>query len=144
MSRRAYWGRSRVTADDIERALGGPARLRAVTVPCLHFQDSLHFYTGCLGLRLTRQARGHAVLDAGSVRVVLVDASKMSDFQPQPGQGLYVEIEVGDLDAVQVRLARFGGPSYAPRRSAAGVLMTVQDPEGNLVNLVEPVRRAAR
>ena len=138
MRRHGYWGRTRVTADQIERSLGGPARVRGLTVPCLRFAESLDFYTAGLGLRMLRQARGHAILDGGGARVVLVDASRMAGYQRQGGQGLYLELEVRDLDALQARLADRGGPTYTPRRSASGVLMTVQDPEGNLVNLLQP------
>lgn len=144
MSTRPHWGRTRVTADDIQRLLGGPTRVRGFTLPCMHFPRTLRFYTDRLGLRLVGQTRGHAVLDAAGIRIVLIDASKVIGFARKDGQGLYLELEVGDLAAVVARLKEDGGAVAPTRRSATGQLLTVQDPEGNLVNLVEPAQQRQR
>ena len=140
MSTRGHWGRTRVTADDLHRSLGGPTRLRGVTVPCLRFEEARRFYIDRLGLRLSGQSRSHAVLESGGVRLVLVDARKSGSFQRGVGQGLYLELQVADLDAVLRRLEAGGIRPPATRDTASGRLLTLVDPEGNLVNLVQPTR----
>lgn len=144
MSRRHHWGRTRVSADDIERALSGPTRLRGITVPCTKYLETRRFYVDRLGMRLTGQNRGHAVIEASGIRLVLIDASRVQGFVRKDGQGLYLELQVGNLEAVRARLAEDGKPLYQPRTSPSGYLLTVVDPEGNLVNLVEPRTREPR
>ena len=141
MSTRSHWGRTRVTAEAISRELGGATRLRGVTLPCIRYPETREFYTDRLGLKLSGQARGHAVLDGGGTRVVLIDAGKVPGFVRKEGQGLYLELQVGDLEAVRARLSKGGTRVFEPRDSPSGRLLTVQDPEGNLINLVQPGTR---
>lgn len=141
LSTRTHWGRTRVTADDLQRSLGGPTRLRGVTLPCVDYAATRRFYTEGLGIRLTGQTRGHAVLDLGGTRLVLLDGGRVAGFQRKEGQGLYLELQVGDLDAVRSHLRSVGARVFELRTTPSGRLMTVQDPEGNLVNLVEPGSR---
>lgn len=137
MSTRPFRGRTRVTADEVQRRLGGTTRARGITVPCLDLPASLRFYTDTLGLRLVGQARGHAIVDAGPVRLVLLDADQVAGFTRQPGQGVYLELAVADLDRLAQRLGAAGVPVPTPRASRAGRVVSVADPEGNLVSLVE-------
>ena len=144
MSTRHHWARTRVTTDDIQRQLGGATQLRGVTVPCMRFPATRRFYIDRLGMRLTGQNRGHAVLESGGVRLVLVDTRKLPGFHREAGQGIYLELRVADLARIQERLAAGGEHTQPPRRTGAGMLVTVTDPEGNLVNLVELRARARR
>jgi len=137
LSTRHHWGRTRVTTDDIHRELGGATQLRGVTVPCLHYPATRRFYIDRLGLRLMGQNRGYAVLESRGVRLVLVDTRKVPGFHREAGQGIYLELRVANLARIQQRLAAGGEPTPPPRRTGSGLLLTVTDPEGNLVNLVE-------
>ncbi len=144
MSTRHHWGRTRVSTDDIHRELGGATQLRGVTVPCMNYPATRRFYIDRLGLRLKGQNRGHAVLESRGVRLVLVDTRKVPGFHREAGQGIYLELHVADLARIQQRLADGGDLAPPPRRSGAGLLLTVTDPEGNLVNLVELRARPRR
>ena len=70
-----------------------------------------------------------------------LDGGRVAGFQRKEGQGLYLELQVGDLDAVRSHLLSVGARVFELRTTPSGRLMTVQDPEGNLVNLVEPGSR---
>lgn len=144
MSTRPFRGRTRVTADEVQRRLGGATRARGITVPCLRLGASLRFYTDILGLRLVGQAGGHAIVDAGPVRLVLLDAELVPGFTRQPGQGVYLELAIADLDRLAERLSDAGVAVPVPRVSRTGRVVSVEDPEGNLVSLIEeaPVHRA--
>jgi predicted enzyme related to lactoylglutathione lyase len=62
----------------------------------------------------------------------------VSGFSRGNSQGLYLELVVPDLAAVRERLHADGARLYQPRREAhQGRLITVEDPEGNLINVVE-------
>jgi catechol-2,3-dioxygenase len=106
-----------------------------VTLPCTRFAKTAKFYGKTLGLKSSGKGPGRVVLDLETVRLVLVDASRMSGFSRGDGQGLYMEITIVDLPATRARLEAAGVRLFAPRRSRGDVL-TVEDPEGNLVNLV--------
>jgi catechol 2,3-dioxygenase-like lactoylglutathione lyase family enzyme len=108
-----------------------------VTVPCLDLPAALRFYSDGLGLRLAGQARGHAILDAGGVRLVLLDAVQVPGFHKESGQGLFLELAVADLGAVAARLEASGLRLSTPRPSRAGRVLSVEDPEGNVVSLIE-------
>lgn len=114
---------------------GASKRLTSVTLPCTRFAKTAKFYGETLGLKSSGRSLGRIVLDLESVRLVLVDGSRMPGFSRGDGQGLYMEITIVDLPATRARLEAAGVRLFAPRRGR-GDILTVEDPEGNLVNLV--------
>ena len=77
------------------------------------------------------------VLAAGPVRLVLLDAELVPGFTRQPGQGVYLELAIADLDRLAERLSDAGVAMPVPRVSRAGRVVSIADPEGNLVSLIE-------
>lgn len=132
MSSRPRWRPARAPVD--AEATGAP-RATALTIPCLRFEATRAFYVDGLGLSAAAPAPGRTTLELGGLRLVLIDASRMARFERGDGQGLYLEIAVPDLPAARARLVAAGVEVFASPRGG-GRLLTAQDPEGNLVNLV--------
>lgn len=74
-------------------------------------------------------------LQLGALELVLIDAARREGFARGDGQGLYLEVAVPDLGPVRARLQALGAQVFSSRRTADR-LLTMQDPEGNLVNVV--------
>ena len=111
--------------------------LSGVTLPCVKLVQTRAFYTELLGLKLVKQTRNHVVLDAAGIRMVLIDAHRVPGFSKPEGQALYLELAVADLATTRRRLARHKTRMFQPRQLPADRLLTVEDPEGNLINLVQ-------
>ena len=114
----------------------GSTELRGLTLPCLEFEATRHFYVDLIGLVVKSQGRQHLLLDGGGCRIVLMDAGRVPGFSRSEGQGIYMELAVPDLAGLEERLKRENHRVFRPRSDSDGRLLTVQDPEGNLINLV--------
>jgi predicted enzyme related to lactoylglutathione lyase len=114
----------------------GSATLRGLTLPCLDFETTRHFYVELLGLSVKSQGKQHLLLDGGGPRIVLMDAARVPGFTRSEGQGIYMELAVPDLLELEARLTTHNHRVFRPRADSDGRLITVQDPEGNLINLV--------
>ena len=138
VSSRAFWNRTQTARLPAARVGPSAVELRAVNVPCARFPEARRFYADLLGLAVAGRGRTHLALMAGSTRIILLDTSRVAGFTRGSSQGLYLELAVPDLAAVRDRLEGAGARVYQPRRDAhQGKLLTVEDPEGNLLNLVE-------
>jgi len=137
MSTRARW-RPAASGGDPERHAG--SRATAITVPCLHHEQTVRFYEKGFDLEPTGRWEGRVSLSLGSLDLVLVDASGRAGYRRGEGQGVYVELGVASLAPVRARLEALGATVFSSPRTADR-LLTVQDPEGNLVNvLARPAR----
>ncbi len=134
MSTRAFWGRCRT--DEVRPA--PRVRVSGLTIPCGSFAATRRFYQDLLGLVVSGSGRTHCALDAGGLSLLLVDASKVSGFSRGAGQGVFLELAVGDLAGTRAALGA-AGARLGPVRADGSV--TVQDPEGNLLSLVAASRR---
>jgi catechol-2,3-dioxygenase len=132
MSTRPRWKRPESSVDAVA---AGAARPTALTLPCLHFDTTCNFYAQVLGLQESSRSAGRVALQLASIELVLVDASRREGFARGDGQGLYLEVAVPQLTPVRARLQALGAQVFSNRRTA-GRLLTTQDPEGNLVNVV--------
>jgi catechol-2,3-dioxygenase len=132
MSTRPRWVRPGGGAD---AAAAVVARPTALTLPCLHFEQTVGFYAEVFGLRESSRSAGRVALQLGALEVVLVDASRREGYTRGDGQGLYLEVAVASLGPVRARLQARGAQVFSNRRTADR-LLTLQDPEGNLVNVV--------
>lgn len=132
MSTRPRWRRTESGGDAVGE---GAARPTALTMPCLHFDATCAFYAQVLGLRESSRSAGRVALQLASIELVLVDASRREGFARGDGQGLYLEVAVPGLAPVRARLEALGAQVFSNRRTASR-LLTTQDPEGNLVNVV--------
>jgi catechol 2,3-dioxygenase-like lactoylglutathione lyase family enzyme len=136
MSTRAWWPRTAALATARASREGVAASLRGITMPCLQFQRSRQYYADLLGLKITGRGRNHLLLDAGGVRLVLLDANSLPGFTRGTDQSFYIELQVPDLGAVRDRLEAARLPVY--QNKGGGKLISVRDPEGNLLHLVGP------
>lgn len=132
MSTRPRWRRPGSGADAVA---DGAARPTALTLPCLQFDATCSFYAQVLGLLESSRSAGRVALQLASIELVLVDASRREGFARGDGQGLYMEVAVPELAPVRARLQALGAQVFSNRRTADR-LLTTQDPEGNLVNVV--------
>ena len=115
----------------------GSTALRGLTLPCVDFAATRHFYVELLGLKISSQGKQHLLLDAAGPRIVLMDAGRVPGFSRSDGQGIYMELAVSDIEELEKRLEASKHRVFRPRADSDGRLLTVQDPEGNLINLVE-------
>ena len=132
MSTRARW-RPPASGDDPKRQAG--ARATAITVPCLHIEQTVRFYQEGFGMEPSGRWGGRVSLSLGSLDLVLVDASGRAGYQRGEGQGVYIELSVSSLVPVRARLQALGAKVFSSPRTADR-LLTAQDPEGNLVNVL--------
>ncbi len=133
MSTRPVWHRPRSCHATIA---AGAVSLRGLTLPCLEFEKTRHFYVELLGLTVKSHGKQHLLLDGGGPRIVLMDAARVPGFSRSEGQGIYMELAVPDLIEMEARLSSNNHRVFRPRADSDGRLLTVQDPEGNLINLV--------
>ena len=143
MSTRGFWSRTRPGSASAERADRGATRLKGVTIPCRNFAVAREFYVDLLGLKIVGRGRNHLLLQAGPVKVVLLDAVKVQGYNRGDGQSFYLELAVPDLAGLKRRLEQHRMRVFQPRKEGNTRLLTAQDPEGNLVNLVEIDERRA-
>ena len=115
----------------------GATTLRGLTLPCVDFVATRHFYVELLGLKVSSQGKQHLLLDACGSRIVLMDAGRVPGFSRSDGQGIYMELAVPDIQELEKKLKASKYRVFRPRADSDGQLLTVQDPEGNLINLVE-------
>lgn len=132
MSTRARW-RPPASGGDRDRQTG--PRASAITLPCLHLEQTVRFYEEGFGLETSGRWGGRVALSLGSLDLVLVDASGRAGYQRGAGQGVYVELSVSSLVEVRARLKALGATVFSSPRTADR-LLTAQDPEGNLVNVL--------
>ncbi len=137
MSTRPFWARTR--APSVERS--SSASLRGVTLPCFELERAEIFYTQLLGMERLRRTANHSLLQAGGVRVILLDATRLPGFTRPRGQAMFLEVAVPDLEATRRRLTLCDVRIFQQRRRGPGALLTIEDPEGNMVNLVQRQER---
>ena len=104
------------------------------------------FYRGVLGLE-PRSAREHFVsfawgaLDARAPRLTITVHSQVRGVAQDPLRAM-LNLEVVDLDGAYARLRDLGVPFVRPPETEdfGGRIATLQDPDGNLVQLLEQPR----
>lgn len=128
-------------------------KLRTLSYTVLIVEDmerALHFYVDVLGLPFGHRSGGYAQLETGSTRLSLYTREQMQETlgraleTPDAGAPAFeIGFLVEDVDDAYREVLDAGGASVAPptdrfwgQRSAY-----VADPDGNLVELVQPVVR---
>ena len=113
-------------------------------------ESCIDFYTRVLGMRLDTFGQGRVAFRFGDQKINLHEAGR--EFEPKaerptPGGLDLCFLADEPLDAVVRRLAAAGvrielGP--VPRTGATGPIRSVyvRDPDGNLVEIAEPIRTA--
>ena len=132
MSTRPRWRPTRG-----EAVVGAPhgTRATAVTLPCVHFEETIRFYSVVFAVPQVVRSAERVVLDFGTLELVLIDASGKDGYTRGDGQGVYLELSVPAIPPVHARLEEMGARTFRNSRMQDR-LLTVQDPEGNLVNIL--------
>jgi catechol 2,3-dioxygenase-like lactoylglutathione lyase family enzyme len=99
------------------------------------------FYRDTLGLPLEREVHGdlpaHYGIDIGTVHLGIHPPASFGRTEVRNG-GSVVAIEVDDLDAWLERLAAHGlMPVIAKHDEGFGPVAAIEDPDGNLIELVQ-------
>ncbi len=111
-----------------------------VELVCWRFAQTVAFYRDCLGLPVVCQWAGVVRLDGGQGRWLTLwraDPAYMSPEDVRWGWHSPISFVVGDLDAVCTAL-RAAGLDLASHPQADSPAMTLNDPEGRAVTLLEP------
>lgn len=114
------------------------SRLCHVVAFTRNFDAMRLFFTEQVGLRVGQREAGWLALETAGACLGLLD---MPD---ERKQGLALRFETGDLDAERRAIAERGGKTGEPIAFAGGRLSDVWDPEGNLLQLLEPPRPLSR
>ena len=112
---------------------------------------ALRFYTGVLGLALGHRSGDYAQLDTGATRLALYTRSAMAktlsmslEAPPAKAPGFEIGFKVDDVDAAFNELVAQGAPPVVPPTDRFWGQRTayVRDPDGNLVELAQDLRRS--
>ena len=110
------------------------SRLCYVIAFTKNFDAMREFYSERVGLRIRQEEPRWVALETGGACLGLLD---MPD---ERKQGLVLRFETDDLDAERRAIAERGGKTGDPISFAGGRLSDVWDPEGNLIQFLEPQR----
>lgn len=116
-------------------------------VGAVDLDRSAEFYRRILGFSAVAGPRppGEAALANGGVRLLLRQALRRSEVEPDQGAHFYLNVEVHDLAATVEELAKLGlalaGP---PRDTAIGRFAALKDPAGNVHQVVERKPKGAQ
>jgi lactoylglutathione lyase len=112
---------------------------------------SLSFYTGMLGLPLEHRAEAYAQIRAGTTRLSLYTREAMEETlgvaleAPSPTAPAFeLGFKVPDCDAAFAELVAAGAPAAGPPTTRPWGQRTayLRDPDGNLVELAQDLRRS--
>ncbi len=117
-------------------------RVAAVRLFVDDLQQAGAFYGGALGLAPTAGGtEGWVVHDGGGVDIVVEEVGADADAEDRALVGRFsgVSLAVADIDAAHARLLAAGVRRDGPpqRQPWGGVLLTVADPSGNRLQLVQ-------
>ncbi len=112
-------------------------RLLEVVVPCLRYHRARVFYEKVLGLEAVSSGRSHVFFACGGAKLALVDASGGDPMVRPSGHGVYLDMEVDDLNALKRRCMKERIELLDERRDEHGKAITLRDTEGNLLNIFQ-------
>jgi lactoylglutathione lyase len=102
------------------------------------FDAMAHFYRDVLGLPVRRDRSGFVSFEWADVRLTVTVHDGVDGFARDPLRTM-VNFAVDDVEVMHARLAASGVPVVrAPEREEwGGVVCTLEDPDGNLVQLFQ-------
>jgi glyoxalase family protein len=136
------------------RTINGLHHITAISGPA---QENLDFYSGVLGMRLVKKSVNQD--DPGTYHLFYADAeghpgTDLTFFPwaqmapPRMGHGLAVEVSLevaaGSLDFWGQRLEKYGARANAPESRFGDRVITLVDPHGMRLALVDPGKPGAR
>lgn len=102
------------------------SRTLEAAITTLRYAVVRKFYAELLGLPVASEGRRHVFFQVGGDKTV-----------PPSGHGIYLDLAVTDLFSVRRKLLRSGIKLIDDHRDEHGVAISLQDPEGNLLNLFQ-------
>jgi predicted enzyme related to lactoylglutathione lyase len=121
---------------------GSSARLRKVVIGSRSPLQEAEWYRRALGLPDTdaEVQAGDVVLEAGDVELHIAQRSHVAQAAAEPVR-LVLNFVVDDIQAVEARLVEMEAVWVRElERVPWGIIGTVVDPDGNYVQIIEPVR----
>lgn len=113
------------------------ARLQSIVIPAERFEETVTFYRDLLGLPVSFEGTGFCFLRAGDVSLAIHPVAFDSRYAPT-GRCIYFDFLVDDLSAARHKLARAGAAVEREWEDADRRYLLIHDPNGNLVELIEP------
>ncbi len=106
-------------------------------IPTHRYATVKRFYAELIGLPVASEGRSHVFFQVAGCKIAVLDCTG-GDANVRPsGHGIYLDLAVSDLFSLRRRLLRAGIRLVDDRRDEHGVAISVQDPEGNLLNLFQ-------
>jgi len=109
--------------------------LQAVFFYVRDMERAVAFYNGVLGLEMLERGDAWSALECGGVRLGLHLAH---GDEPTVGSGAVVSFRVADVHAAVARLREAGVRVGRPSAEPFGLLVQLEDPDGNSLRLVQP------
>lgn len=125
------------------------ASVHEVTLIVADLARSAAFYETVIGFERRQEPSSRAVFDAGSCDLVLEEDFDETTFEAynlrKPGEtrgdGLVLELDVADVDAVHTRAREAGATILTdPRETWGRRHFLVEDPDGYVVGVGQPAR----
>ena len=112
-------------------------RMLEAAIPTTHYTRVRQFYADLIGLPVASEGRSHTFFQVGGCQIAVLDCSGGDATVRPSGHGIYLDLAVADLFSLRRRLLRAGVKLIDDRRDEHGVAISLQDPEGNLLNLFQ-------
>jgi glyoxylase I family protein len=118
-----------------------------IALSTTHFARLRDFYTETLGLSILGGFPEHHILflDAGTTAIELIEETE-AETRASAGGWAHIALEVADVDATYVVLSARGVPFHIPPEdfppdAPAVRIAFCKDPEGNVIELLQPFGR---
>ncbi len=112
-------------------------RMLEAAIPTTRYAAVRRFYAELIGLPIASEGRSHVFFQVGGCQIAVVDATGGDATVRPSGHGIYLDLAVSDLFSLRRRVLREGIRLLDDRRDEHGVAISLQDPEGNLLNLFQ-------
>lgn len=114
-------------------------RLQNLAIPARNFEQTVQFYRDTLRLETASQGEGFCFLKTGSVQIA-IHRTPESDPLASTGRGIYLNFIVESVLQMKRLLESAGVTIRREWRDANSKILRVADPEGNLMEFVEPLK----
>lgn len=113
--------------------------LQNIVLPAIQYDRTVAFYKYALLLEVMYETPEYCFLKVGEAVVAIHPADPESQFMPT-GHGFYLDLLVEDLGEFVTHLQNMGVTIDQVFEDEDQRYVTLQDPEGNILELIEPKR----
>lgn len=107
-------------------------KLAGITLPSRNFEKSIEFYRDIVQFKIFSKQDNAAFLTTGSAPLAIYRAGADPDMDAS-GQGLFINVEVDDMDELKTRLAAFGTAPIKEWIEGNETHLLVADPDQNRI-----------